>query len=578
MFFSKRLTRWLTTSIVTMLACASSPTCRAEASSNDSIKTPVFGFVTVFGEAANVPGYKHDDWGPPPEVLAKCIASSGATCVLVGTCGGTWRFTEKEDPGDGASTYDWRAVDASTDPFLSLGLLPISFFFLEGPDWIEDEFGSERWEKLADRFSETFVRRANGKSIFHIIFENEPNMLARKDWPDHYMRKLKIFYKAAKRVDPRNRIIAGNLSERAAAAGHFDLLYDRGFSDYCDIVGHHPYNNDPGKGLDMDDVVCLRKVMVRRGDGHKQIFLGEGWGPKRNIPGVPRPHPGLLPTRKELETMAAFMNNGYRELTRPREGWDTKWLFGAFFFTLNDNIGGRHWATRGKPLNGGVLIDGYYIPKEALKPVFYNGGLVDIWGQPKGDLLFRFPDGKLRPPPQQKPVKTRGPNLLPQGHFEGALRGGLPAGWERVGRGDEDGWSRAPGREGGLSLRVGAEPPDFDVGVVTKAEVKPGRRYQFSGWLYCEEEQKNNRDAFIAVGHDLTAQTTEPLKTISLVWSPNLKTQKTGPDAWFRFERVFRATSPSVSLWLRCGNRKGAGPFFVRIDDVELRQVEGETD
>ncbi len=402
-----------------------------------TVNRPVFGFVTVFGESVGVPGYEHDDYGPTPEVLARCISRSGATCVLVGTCGGTWRFTEKDDPGDGASQYDWIPVDASTDPFLSLGLLPISFFFLEGPSWIEDEFGSERWRKLADRFSEAFVRRANSKGIFHFIFENEPNMLARKDWPDYYMRKLKVFCKAAKRVSPANRVIAGNLSERAAAAGHFDLLYDRGFSRYCDIVGHHPYNNDPAKGVDMLDVVILRQVMRRRDDGHKQIFLGEGWGPKRNVPGVPRPYPGLVPTREEIETLSAFVRNGYRELMAPREGWDTKWLFGALFFTLNDNIGGRHWATRGKPTNGGVLIDGYYIPKEALRPVFYDGGLVDIWGQPKGDLLLRFPDGKLRSRPREEAPRTVRENLVPQGDFEAVLQNGLPKGWKRVGKGEE---------------------------------------------------------------------------------------------------------------------------------------------
>lgn len=542
----------------------------------ESVRTPVLGFVTVFGESVAVPGYEHDDYGPPPEVLARCISSSGATCVLVGTCGGTWRFTEKEDPGDGPSRYDWRAVDASTDPFLSPKLLPISFFFLEGPTWIEDEFASERWRQLADRFSEAFVRRANRKGIWHFIFENEPNMLPRKDWPDYYMRKLKAFYKAAKRVSPRNMVIAGNLSERAAAAGHFDLLYDRGFSKYCDIVGHHPYNNDPSKGLDMEDVVCLRQVMVRRGDAHKQIFLGEGWGPKRNVSGVPRQHPGIVPTRKEIETLAAFLRNGYRELTRPREGWDTKWLFGAFFFTLNDNIGGRHWATRGKPVKGGVLVDGYFIPKEALRPAFYNGGLVDIWGQPKADLVFRFPDGKLRSSPRQEAAKTMGENLAPQGDFEGELQNGLPKGWKRVAEREETSCSRTAGRESGFSVKIGSRRPDFDIAIVTEVRVSPGSEYLFSGWLLYEGGKEKNRDAFITVGHDPTGQTTDPIKTLSLVWSPNfLETEKTAPAKWFRFERVFRTNSSSASLWVRCGNRKGS-PFFIRIDDVELREVKRE--
>jgi hypothetical protein len=561
--------------IAAWIGCAS---LSAPAAQPQAVETPLFGFVTVFGESVHVPGYEHDDYGPSPEVLAECISRSGATCVLVGTCGGTWRFSERSDPGDGPSQYDWKPVDASTDPFLLLNLLPISFFFLEGPAWIEDEFGSERWQKLADRFSEAFVRRANRKGIFHFIFENEPNMLARKDWPDYYMRKLKVFHEAAKRVNPRNMIIAGNLAERAAAAGHFDLLYDRGFSDYCDIVGHHPYNNDPSKGVDIKDAVRLRQVMVRRGDGDKQIFLGEGWGPKRNVPGVLRPHPGLVPTRKEIQTLAAFLRHGYRELTTPKDGWDPKWLFGAFFFTLNDNLGGRHWATRGKPLNGGVLIDGYFIPREALHPAFYNGGLLDVWGQPKADLVFRFPDGKLRPPPPRKPLKTRGKNLLPHGDFEREGEDHLPEGWKRVGKENESCWSRVAARGSGFSMSMGCEESDFDVGIVTAVPVKPGTEYLFSGWLLCENERRQNPDAFLTVGHDPTGQTAELIETISLVWSPDLRTAETIPGKWFRFERAFRATSSSLSLWIRCGNREGVSPFFIRTDDVELREVETEED
>jgi len=541
-------------------------------------KMPVFGFVTVFGESVGVPGYEHDDWGPRPEVLAELISRSGATCVLVGTCGGTWRFTEKSDPGHGHSEYDWRAIDASTDPFLSLGLLPISFFFLEGPDWIEDEFGSERWEKLADRFSEAFVRRSNEKGIFHFIFENEPNLLARKDWPDYYMRKLKVFHRAAKRGDSRNMVIAGNLSERAATAGHFDLLYDRGFSDFCDIVGHHPYNNDPSKGLDMDDVVCLRKVMERRGDAGKQIFLGEGWGPKRGVPGVPRPYAGLVPTRGEIETLEAFLVNGYRELMKPREGWDAKWLFGAFFFTLNDNVGGRHWAARGKPLNGGVLIDGYYIPKEAPKPVFYNGGLADIWGQPKGDVVYRFPDGNARPIRERQPTTVKGENLLAYAHFERWTKDGFREGWQLVGGNETSFLSRDAGREAGFSLKLGSEAADFDIALVTKASVEPGKEYSFRGWIGCAQTRIENRDPFVTVGHDVTGQTADAIKTLSLVWSPNLAAKAQTAGEWFAFERVFRAESAFASVWIRCGNRGGKGGFFVKFDDVEIREIvpEGE--
>ncbi len=127
-------------------------------------------------------------------------------------------------------------------------------------------------------------------------------------------------------------------------------------------------------------------------------------------------------------------------------------------------------------------------------------------------------------------------------------------------------------------MKIGSARPDFDVGVVTNATVEPGKEYSFSGWLLCEKERGQNPDAFITVGHDPSGQTVEAIKTVSLVWSPNLETEKPMVGKWTRFERVFRATSASVSLWVRCGNRQGVSPFFVRIDDVALRQVKRERD
>jgi len=125
-------------------------------------------------------------------------------------------------------------------------------------------------------------------------------------------------------------------------------------------------------------------------------------------------------------------------------------------------------------------------------------------------------------------------------------------------------------------VKIGSRRPDFDIAIVTEVRVSPGSEYLFSGWLLYEGGKEKNRDAFITVGHDPTGQTTDPIKTLSLVWSPNfLETEKTAPAKWFRFERVFRANSSSASLWVRCGNRKGS-PFFIRIDDVELREVKRE--
>lgn len=359
-------------------------------------KEMLFGFVPVIGESVGVEGFVHDDRGAPPEVLGRLYASSRATCIAVG--GTEWRFALKEDPGEAEPVYDWRLLDAAVDPFLVEGKVPIALVGIDPPEFLLDEVGSERFWRLAEHFFEALVRRLNGKGVYTFIFGNEYNLLARRDWPALYVDHLSRFWRVAKRVNPDNCIIGGNLSDHARL--QWEMLYEAGFKDYCDVVGYHPYTDDPGTGIDTEDIADLHEVMVAHGDGGKRIFLGEGWGPKRRLKDLERESPDDPPSKAEVDMLRAFVVNGYRNLTTRHGRYDPSWVLGAFFFTMNDNTGGEHWAERAvehrdKEGNVYYTVDGYWMGPELPPPAFFNGGLVEMSGREKDLLLAGFPDGRV---------------------------------------------------------------------------------------------------------------------------------------------------------------------------------------
>lgn len=309
------------------------------------IYEPLFGFVTVPGHP------RGDDVGADPRVLGNVLRHSNVTCLRT-------------------SLEELEATPLA-------GRLGIGYI----------------WGSIEEKWIELY----NREGYFHFIFENEPDGTAAANplWAEQYMARLNATYPRVKAVSPDNKIIGGNL-----LTPNFDKFYALGFKDSSDIVGYHNYSNDPRSGINMAAIPPIREQMEEAGDGDKLIFLGEGWGPARELPGLKRMFPDAGISAQELQMLRDFVVNGYWSIVTPRHNYKPEWIMGVLFFTLNDNWGGQGWAARAQPRfddAGRVttyFVDGYDVGLNIF-PTFYNGGLVDHHGNAKDNLLDIFPGNGL---------------------------------------------------------------------------------------------------------------------------------------------------------------------------------------
>ena len=361
---------------------------------------PLWGAVTVVGQASFVPGWEHDDFGPTPAVMAYELDEAGVTAILAGSC--DWNSVESVPPVGGVPQYNWASVDATIDPFMSMdGVTLISGVYLVPPSWLT--YGTTEYWQHADRYLRDLIRHLLAKGVDHFIFENEPNMLARPDWADFYMQKLSFAYPIIKAEAPGGVVIAGNLSERAAygiSSSHWWQLFARGFGSCTDVVGDHPYTNYEYTAIDIQELVYLHQIMDTFGVGSKKIFCGEGWGPKREVPGGERKNPWADPWHSEVNSLRNFLTVGHDRLTSWADGFNPNWLYGALFFMANDNWAALHWRDRALPhydqygVQDGYTIDGYFVGWN-IDPTFTAGGLMTYQGIGKAELLARFPGDRI---------------------------------------------------------------------------------------------------------------------------------------------------------------------------------------
>lgn len=363
----------------TLPVCADGPVSSAEGK--------LFGMTLVTGSPDG------DDWGPSEEVLFPLYEKSGATAAWIGV---SWGDCEPNDPGSGPSKYDFSSFDkqlflkSTKTKICSIGL------WNQWADKIKEK-DPERYWKLAEAFVTAFAKHANSKGVkYFSVAGNEYDLLGRADWAQLYVEPMKHIYTAVKAASKDNIVIAGNLSHGGDDV--VQALYDAGAKGYFDVLNLHTYSNNPKTGVDIFQVVAAHRAMVRNGDGDKKIYLGEGWGPGRSVPGISRKSHEEPPSEAEIEAMRGFVENGYRNMLTERDIYDPKWLLGAQFFTMNDNYGQRKWKERAKKVdeNGDgkpdyILLDGYKFPPDfGIEPAFFNGGLVTFEGKPKGDLLDNF--------------------------------------------------------------------------------------------------------------------------------------------------------------------------------------------
>lgn len=334
-----------------------------------------------------------DDQGPPQEVLRSVFDRVPGFNLRSG--GISWNTAEPNDPGDGPSHYDWSSLDYQPNlyyPGLVVGHVET------GNEWAEKlkETDPVRYRKLADRFIKAAVPRLLAKGITSFSCGwNEPELFHFTNREKAFLDDLNLTVGPLREAAPEAKVMAGKFSSGSGPL--LKSFVKAGMRDNVDVVDIHPYNNDPRTGCDMGGVVEAHQALESEGMGHKQLYLGEGWGPTRNLMQVGRGSYDEPVSEKEADYMRQYFWNGFRCLTTPCRDYNPEWVLGALFFTLNDNVGGTYWQVNARPhynAKGEVdycLLSYLAFPCTGLKAFFCNGGLVDFFGKPKGDWLFDFP-------------------------------------------------------------------------------------------------------------------------------------------------------------------------------------------
>ncbi len=365
-----------------------------------AIGAPKPGFVTVIGRA--VPGFGHSDHGAPAQVQALALKHSAAQ---LGYCN--------------------VPREAAIDVLLASGREIAGYVHAE--------------EKELDYYYRKGVR------LF--VVGNEPD-----GDPEPYGRTLQRIANYAKSSTPEAKLIGGNCFTH----GPYETLYQKcGFRESCQLVGFHCYSDEPDTGINIWAVGTLRDIMKKYGDADKPIFLGEGWGPKRELRTVPRISPYVPPSVAEIELMRQFLVNGWKNICTPRENYNPEWVYGVLFFTLSDNWGFDYSH-------------------------FYNGGLIDFWGNPKDDLLLLFPGDQLT-------VSNCGFEYANPGQSQGVaswwqMKPETPVSCYGV-----DASIRKAGlRSQRLSLADGVNEVSITQNTVT-GSVKPNQTYTFAAWVKTQD-------------------------------------------------------------------------------------------
>jgi hypothetical protein len=344
-----------------------------------------------------------DDVGPANEVQ-DMIERDHPMVSVSGMVGTTWRQAQPEDPCGGPNVYDWSGLDAGAENLIP-GKALLAYYQIWGtyPDWVELDT-PRFWEKF-EEFIEAmtiYINQNYGKVYY--TFENEPNISRAPDgwnWADWYIHCLEHFYVAVHRANAEtgmdNKVIAGNLCGHSA--GGFEELYARGLKNISDLLGYHAYPYDIRDGVDVDDLAQIHSIQEDYADADKQIWVSEGWGSGRSA-GFDRSSPLIEPTAQEVENMWLAMTKGWDNVMTPQENWHPDYLWGMKFFCGNDNWGSMNWRERAIPQYDGhgniigFIVDGYWMTPD-IAPYFWNGGMMDFYGNSKDCLIHVFPGDGL---------------------------------------------------------------------------------------------------------------------------------------------------------------------------------------
>lgn len=426
------------------------------------------GLPQYFGSTmvSNPPG--GDDQGPPSSLLNALVDMTGFD---MSSSGVSWGAVERTDPGNGPSTYIWKNMLADADLY-KRGLVYCHIGLYN--HWAEEvkKTDPERYWRLAEKFVAEAAKQyaAIGVKYFSLGF-NEPEMFFRTDKEDYFNKDLSFMYNAVKKGNPDAVVIAGKFSSGDPRL--IQSFYAHGFKDNFDVMDIHPYNNDSQTGTAMGEIVASHQTLEDLGMGQKRLFLGEGWGPTRDLKQVIRTKWDEPVSEAEADVTRQIFQNGYRCLTNVNEDYCPDWVIGAKYFTLNDNIGSTYWKQARKPVYGpdGELL--YYLISElrfdknsSFDAYFSNGGLIDFFGKPKGQWFFDFPPAM----PEVRVLAAGGPEYVLEGHWyriDVTIVNANPRPITDLKLGVRD-------RTGKFDGEIGARP----LGDFTKAVLKPGEVWQ----------------------------------------------------------------------------------------------------
>lgn len=228
-------------------------------------------------------------------------------------------FPWREIEGTAKGNFDWSRTDRIVDQVQKYDLDLIARVDSQ-PQWAGGGYPENgppnNLQDLAD-FLYTLASRYKGRIRAYQVW-NEPNLNVpgRSEWggrppnPAEYTQMLKVAYQAIKKADPGAIVISAGLSptsrwDDVAMPDEIFLqgMYDSGAKDYFDVFGAHgagykvPPETDPSvvandpalhnfdpSPPERKRIYCfrhvedLRKIMVEKGDGNKQIALLEfGW-------------------------------------------------------------------------------------------------------------------------------------------------------------------------------------------------------------------------------------------------------------------------------------------------------------
>jgi hypothetical protein len=222
---------------------------------------------------------------------------SGATASFIRA---EWGKIEKTNPGDGQSRYDFSTFD--TQPLIGSNKTRVLIFDMTN-SWAGEVKSADRLRSLAAAFLNELTRHAHSKGIRHFWLAPEAHTGGDHS-PATYVRDLKALYGSAKAAGKDSLVLAGLYKSPAEAVEQF---YNAGAMGSFDVLAVDVSSEDPRFGIDMLKLLRVREVMLRNGDGARQLLVV-----------------GTVDDQADKR-----VQNTYRSILTRRDMTDPGWILGA---------------------------------------------------------------------------------------------------------------------------------------------------------------------------------------------------------------------------------------------------------